>query len=55
MNLFQKIILSFFQGNVIKYVLRYPYKNGIEDLQKIIHYCQLEILKIQDEPNQKKK
>ena len=47
--------LSFFQGNVIKYVLRYPYKNGIEDLQKIIHYCQLEILKIQDEPNQKKK
>jgi hypothetical protein len=47
--------LSFFQGNVIKYVVRYPYKNGIEDLQKIIHYCQLEILKIQDEPNQKKK
>ena len=47
--------LSFFQGNVIKYVLIYPYKNGIEDLQKIIHYCQLEILKIQDEPNQKKK
>ena len=47
--------LSFFQGNVIKYVLRYPYKNGVEDLQKIIHYCQLEILKIQDEPNQKKK
>jgi hypothetical protein len=47
--------LSFFQGNVIKYVVRYPYKNGVEDLQKIIHYCQLEILKIQDEPNQKKK
>jgi len=47
--------LSFFQGNVVKYVLRYPYKNGIEDLKKIIHYCELEILKIQDEPNQKKK
>jgi hypothetical protein len=41
--------LSFFQGNVIKYVLRYPYKNGIEDLQKIIHYCELEILKLKDE------
>ena len=35
--------LSFFQGNVIKYVCRYKDKNGIEDLKKIIHYCQLEI------------
>jgi hypothetical protein len=30
--------LSFFQGNVIKYVIRYKDKNGIEDLKKIIHY-----------------
>ena len=35
--------LSFFQGNVIKYVVRYQKKNGIEDLNKIIHYCELEI------------
>jgi len=35
--------LSFFQGNVIKYVCRYKDKNGIEDLKKIIHYCELEI------------
>jgi hypothetical protein len=35
--------LSFFQGNVIKYVCRYKNKNGIEDLKKIIHYCELEI------------
>lgn len=35
--------LSFFQGNVIKYVVRYKDKNGIEDLKKIIHYCELEI------------
>ena len=41
--------LSFFQGNVVKYVVRYPYKNGVEDLQKIIHYCELEILKLKDE------
>jgi len=34
--------LSFFQGVVIKYVLRYEDKNGIEDLDKIIHYCELE-------------
>jgi len=47
--------LSFFQGNVIKYVVRYPYKNGIQDLEKIIHYCQLEILKLRDEPKHAKK
>ena len=35
--------LSFFQGNVVKYVCRYLNKNGVEDLQKIIHYCELEI------------
>jgi hypothetical protein len=38
--------LSFFQGNVVKYVCRYLNKKGIEDLEKIIHYCELEILKI---------
>jgi len=41
--------LSFFQGNVVKYVCRYLNKNGVEDLQKIIHYCQLEIKKLKDE------
>jgi len=41
--------LGFFQGNVVKYVCRYLSKNKIEDLQKIIHYCELEILKLKDE------
>jgi hypothetical protein len=41
--------LSFFQGNVVKYVCRYKDKNGIEDLKKIIHYCELEILKLKDD------
>jgi hypothetical protein len=41
--------LSFFQGNVIKYVCRYKFKNSaIEDLEKIKHYCDLEILKLKD-------
>ena len=40
--------LSFFQGNVIKYVCRYKNKNGIEDLEKIIHYCELEKKKLKD-------
>lgn len=33
--------LNFFQGNIFKYVTRYKYKNGIEDLKKAIHYCDL--------------
>mgnify|MGYP003115137916 FL=1 len=41
--------LSFFQGNVVKYVCRYLFKNKIEDLEKIIHYCQLEIKKMKDD------
>ena len=41
--------LSFFQGNVVKYVCRYLYKNKIEDLQKIKHYCELEIQRLKDE------
>ena len=43
-----KINLSFFQGNVVKYVCRYLNKNGIEDLQKIIHYCELEIKQLRE-------
>ena len=38
--------LTFFQGNVVKYVCRYRFKNGVEDLDKIIHYCELEKKKI---------
>ena len=41
--------LSFFQGNVIKYVVRYKDKNGIEDIRKIIHYCELEIESLTNE------
>ena len=45
--------LSFFQGNVIKYVCRYLCKNGIADLEKIKHYCDLEILKLKDAKKKK--
>lgn len=30
--------LNFWQGNVIKYILRAPYKNGKEDFEKARHY-----------------
>ena len=40
--------LTFFQGNVVKYVCRYINKNGIQDLEKIIHYCELEIKRLKE-------
>jgi hypothetical protein len=42
--------LSFFQGCVVKYVCRYLSKGtAVQDLDKIIHYCELEKLKLKDE------
>jgi len=41
--------LSFFQGCVVKYACRYLMKDRIKDLEKIIHYCELEIKKLKDE------
>ena len=40
--------LNYLQGVVIKYIVRYPQKNGIQDLEKIIHYCQLEIERLKN-------
>ena len=33
--------LSFIQGSIIKYICRYNKKNGKEDIDKAIHYCEL--------------
>lgn len=33
--------LNFCQGNIIKYACRYRDKNGIEDLEKVIHYAEM--------------
>jgi len=30
--------LDYWEGNALKYLLRYKYKNGIEDLEKAKHY-----------------
>lgn len=30
--------LGYWRGNILKYVLRAPYKNGKEDLEKARHY-----------------
>lgn len=33
--------IPFIEGNVIKYVCRHRRKNGVEDIDKAIHYLQL--------------
>ena len=33
--------LGFVEGNVIKYICRHEFKNGIEDIEKVKHYCDL--------------
>jgi hypothetical protein len=33
--------LDFIEGNIIKYVTRYKYKNGVEDLKKAHYYLEV--------------
>jgi hypothetical protein len=33
--------LNFIQGNIIKYLIRYKDKNGLQDLKKAKHYIDL--------------
>ena len=40
--------LSYLQGSVIKYVTRYQNKNGVEDLQKAIHFIKMMIQEEED-------
>ena len=37
-EIIKKNNLDFFEGNALKYLLRYKYKGGIEDLEKAKHY-----------------
>lgn len=42
---------GFCAGNIIKYVWRYPYKNGLKDLQKSKWYLE-ELIKAVEEENE---
>ena len=42
-ELIVKAKLSFIQGNIIKYITMYKYKNGVEDINKCIRYANLAI------------
>ena len=32
--------LNYYEGNIIKYILRHRDKNGVEDLKKAMHYLE---------------
>lgn len=33
--------LGYREGNIVKYITRHKNKNGIEDIRKCMHYCQM--------------
>ena len=33
--------MLFAEGNVIKYICRHPFKDGRQDIEKAIHYCEM--------------
>ena len=39
--------LDFYEGNILKYLLRYKDKNGVQDLYKLEHYLQMIIKKFE--------
>jgi hypothetical protein len=43
--------LNFFQGNIIKYILRWDAKNGLEDLRKAKRYLEMFIKFVEKDPN----
>ena len=42
--------MGFFDGNALKYVMRYKDKNGVEDLKKAIHYIE-KLIEMEDKKN----
>ena len=43
--------LNFYEGNALKYLIRYKEKNGVEDLKKAIHYIEKIIEDLKNEDN----
>ena len=40
-EIMQELNLDFVRGNILKYLVRYKDKNGIEDLKKAFHYSRI--------------
>jgi hypothetical protein len=50
-EIIEKNNLNFFEGNALKYLLRYKSKNGIQDLEKAKHYIDYLIEGLKNEEN----
>ena len=46
--------IGYIEGNIIKYATRHRNKNGVEDIKKIIHYCEL-LLELEYGENKKER
>ena len=33
--------IGYCEGNIIKYICRHAAKGGVQDIEKVIHYCEL--------------
>jgi hypothetical protein len=33
--------LGYCEGNIVKYITRHASKGGVQDIDKVIHYCEL--------------
>ena len=33
--------LGYCEGNIVKYITRHAKKGGLQDIEKVIHYCEL--------------
>ena len=42
--------MGFVEGNVVKYICRYDMKGGVDDLEKIKHYCDILIAREKSHP-----
>lgn len=45
--------MGFFDGNALKYLMRYKDKNGVEDLKKSIHYIE-KLIELEDKAKEAK-
>jgi hypothetical protein len=43
--------LDWFQGNIVKYILRHDAKNGTEDIRKAIRYAEMYLVYLQGDPD----
>ena len=54
-DIIDELNLNFYEGNALKYLIRYKDKNGVEDLKKAIHYIEKLIEDLQSPTNQRGK